>query len=347
MPSPEPTPYPENPILVRVTRGGVVESVHRGAYCVADVNGRVRASAGAIDHPVYTRSSIKSLQALALLEGGGAERCALQDVELALMIASHSGEAEHTAVVEEFLRRLGFSVADLRCGTHPPFDARVRAELQQRGAAPSALHNNCSGKHAGFLALAQHLDEPPARYLDPRGRTQTLVRATLAEVTGAPAATLVPGIDGCSAPTYRLPLRVLATAFARLTNPDGLSSARQTSARRLTRVAAEHPVLISGSHQCLDTEILRVSRGRLFPKIGAEAVHAIGFVGAGLGLALKIDDGGARALNPLVLGLLEELGLARPEELAGLSTFRERQLRNAAGLAVGTLEPVVAGPLLP
>ena len=332
--------YPENPVVVRVLRAGTVESVHRGAWCLVDASGEVLAGAGHFEHACFVRSAIKTLQALPLFETGAAERFRFTDAEVALAISSHSGEACHTEVVRGTLERLGLGVRHLRCGAHPPTDEGARGELRARGEAPSALHNNCSGKHAGFLALAKHLEAPLETYLAPDSRGQTLVRAALSEVSEVPEHELVPGIDGRSAPTYRLPLRALATAFARIANPAALAPARRAHLARMTRVAAAHPELIGGTRKRIDTELLRATRGRLFPKIGAEAVHALGVVGGGRGLALKIDDGGERALPALLLGLLEALELAEPAELAQLAPWRERALYNFAGLEVGRIEPV-------
>lgn len=337
-----PDHYPANPVVVRVYRAGVVESVHRGAWCLADPEGKVLASAGDVEHPVFVRSAIKSIQALALFESGAAERFRFSDPEVALAISSHAGEPCHTETARRTLERLGLGVRHLRCGVHPPFDNQTREELRARGEAPSALHNNCSGKHVGFLALAKYLNVAPEDYLAPESRGQELVRRALSELSGVPERALVPGIDGCSAPTYRLPLRALATAFARMANPEALPPERRAFARRMTGAAAEHPVLVSGSRKCLDTDILKATGGRLFAKIGAEAVHAIGVVGGGRGLALKIDDGGVRGLHALVMGLIERLELAGTLELAQLAAWRETRLENFAGLEVGRIEAVLA-----
>ena len=291
---------------------------------------------------IFARSSIKSLQALPLFETGAVERFGFQDEEIALAIASHSGERCHTERVRATLERLDLSIDHLRCGPHPPTDDATRDELARRGEAPSALHNNCSGKHAGFLALALHLSAPLAAYLDPASAGQSLVRDALAEMTDLGARDLVPAIDGCSAPTYRLALRALATAFARVTNPDGLAAGRRDSCRRMVAVAGRHPVLIAGSKRRIDTDLLRASGGRLFPKIGAEAVHAVGAVGKERGLAVKIDDGGSRALHALVIALLEKLDLASAGELDALRSWRDNTLHNHAGLPVGRVEPIVA-----
>jgi len=334
--------YPENPVVVRVRRAGEVESVHRGAWCLVDDSGTVLAGAGAWDAPFFARSSIKALQALPLLESGAAERFSFSDEELALAIASHGGEACHTEIVGRTLQRLGLEPQHLLCGAHAPLDDAARAGLRARGAAPSTLHNNCSGKHAGFLALSRHLDQPRETYLEPAGAVQVAVREVLSALTDRKSAELVPALDGCSAPTYRLPLSALATAFVRVANPEGLPAERCAHFRRMTSAAGRYPVLIGASSKNIDTEILRATQGRLFAKIGAEAVHAIGVVGGRRALALKIDDGGPRALFALVMGLLEKLELASDAELARLAAWREHTLRNYAGREVGRIEPVIA-----
>ncbi|MEQ1894901.1 MAG: asparaginase [Planctomycetota bacterium] len=342
MTSPRPQrSFPDNPVLVRFLRGREVESVHRGAWCLVDPAGEVLAGAGDLGQRYFARSSVKALQALALLESGAAEHFQLSDEELAVVIASHAGEECHTAVVSRLLERLGLGVRHLRCGVHAPFDERTRKALRAAGETATALHNNCSGKHVGFLALAKHLGVPSESYLDPDSAGQKLVRAALAEMSGVSWDELAPEVDGCSAPTFRLPLAALATAFARLANPSELGPARRAAAERLTRVAGAHPVLIAGSARWLDTDLLRASGGRLFAKYGAEAVQAVGVVGGGRGFALKIDDGGLSALQAFVPAILERLGLLQLNELAALASWREMRLVNFAGLDVGRIEPVL------
>jgi len=280
MPTPS-APWPENPIVVRVRRGGVVESVHRGAWALVDLAGEVLAGAGSSAAPFFARSSIKSLQALPLVETGAAERFGLSPSELALTVASHGGEEIHTARVAALLARIGLSERDLACGAHPPSDAAARARLEAEGERPSQLHNNCSGKHAGFLALALHLGADPRTYLAPDSPGQTLVRRALAEMTDVPAEELVPAVDGCSAPTYRIPLRNLALAFARVSTPAALPPARRDACLRIADAVARHPELLAASSKRLCTDLVRASGGRLFPKIGAEAVYAVGLRGAG------------------------------------------------------------------
>ncbi len=341
MSSPSTNGYPENPVVVRVWRNREIESVHRGAWCMADSAGAVLASAGDFEAAFFVRSSIKPIQALPLLESGAADRFDFSDEELALTVASHSGESCHTERVGSLLRRLGLSESFLRCGAHEPMDPVARAELKQLGREPTQLHNNCSGKHAGFLALAKHLGVPLEDYLDPSSEGQELVRAALAELTNTPLERLVPAVDGCSAPAYRLSLRGLATAFARITSPRTLPSARAQNLERVTCAVARNPVLLAGSRGRLDTDLVRATGGRLLPKIGAEAIYAVGLCGGDRALAIKIDDGGTRGLFPLVVALLERLEFASPAEIEAVASWREAVLQNHAGLPVGRVEPVL------
>jgi L-asparaginase II len=327
-----------NPVLVRVVRGGAVESQHRGAFAVCDPDGSVAAAAGDVHTPVFARSSIKALQALPLVESGAADHFGFTPEELALAISSHDAEAQHTERVAALLGRLQLSVDDLRCGPQPPTDAEARRRLAERRERPSALHNNCSGKHTGFLALARHLSADPRHYLDPDAPVQEAVRRAVGEVCGLAPAALEHAIDGCSAPTFRLPLAALARAFARLAAPDSLPAPRGAAARRLLDAAAMHPALVAGEHKRLDTALLRATGGRLFPKIGAEAVYVIAARDRGQGLALKVDDGGWRGLFPLVVGLCRELGWLDRAEVEQLAEYAPGPYRNWAGLEVGHID---------
>ena len=338
--APEAEGLPQAPVLVHVRRGAHVESQHRGSWVVVDAEGAVLASGGHPEHPVYSRSAIKSLQALPLLESGAAERWALTDEELAVCVSSHEAEPCHTDTVLGLLAKIGLGVGDLRCGPQVPGDLEVRRRLAVEGAAPSPLHNNCSGKHAGFLALAVHLGAPPAEYLAPDGAVQRLVRRSVLELAGLEPAQVTLGTDGCSAPTFRFPLTHLALAFARLAKPAGLAPERRAHCERLRAAVAARPELVAGSRGRLDTDLVRASGGRLFAKIGAEAVYAVGEAGGGRALAVKIDDGGRRALAPLVLALLERFDFLAPAELAALAPWTDPTLRNRAGLDVGRTEVV-------
>jgi L-asparaginase II len=338
--NPTPPEYPDNPILVRRLRGERVESVHRGAWVLVDLDGRVLDGAGAVEAPVFARSSTKALQALACVESGAADRFGFDEAQLALACASHNGEHRHTEVVARMLEATGSAVSDLRCGAHAPYDAEASEALRESGNEPTAIHNNCSGKHAAFLALARHLGDEVSGYLDPGCRSQQLVRAAVQEMTGASDGELEVAVDGCSAPTFRLPLTRLAHGFARFANPEGLEPGRRVACERLASAVAHHPDLIGASRNQVCSDIARVTGGRLFPKIGAEAVYVIGDRGGERALALKMDDGSKRGLHPLLVDLLRRFEFIDAEEQRALSAWEAGPLRNWAGLEVGRAEVI-------
>jgi L-asparaginase II len=333
--------YPDNPVLVRVWRGDAVESQHRGAWVLIDTAGRILEGAGEWSRPIFVRSSAKFLQALPLLETGAAGRFGFTDEEVTLALSSHNGEACHTDAVRSLLARLGLSIGHLKCGPQPPGDPEARARLRADGLEPTALHNNCSGKHAGFLALALHLGVPPDRYIDPESAGQALVREAVLEMSGVSPGELSTAVDGCSAPTFRMPLTGLATAFARVANPGGLPAPRRAACERMLASVAAHPVLLAGSHQRICTDIVRATKGRIFPKIGGDAVYGIGVRGADRGLAIKMDDGSSRGLHALIVGLLRRFRFAADAELSTLAEWEQKTLRNWAGLEIGRTEVLV------
>lgn len=329
---------PANPILVRVRRGAFVESVHRAAFTVRDADGRAVDGLGDTRSRMFARSAIKALQALPLIETGAADRFGLSSADLALSISSHNAEAQHTERAAAMLERLGLDASALRCGSQSPGDPAARQALKEADAKPTALHNNCSGKHAGFLTLGAHLGADPARYLDASDAVQSLVRTAVGEMCDADPASLTFAIDGCSAPTWRLSLDAMATAFARLVEPDALEPGRAAAARRLIEAGVRHPELVAGEHKRLDTALMRVSDGNLFCKVGAEAVYLIANRERGHGLAIKVDDGGYRGLFPLVVGLCVHLGWLERDRAERLTGFAPGPHTNWAGLEVGTIE---------
>ena len=330
--------YPENPVLVRVYRGDEVESQHRGTWVVCDADGTVLDGMGSWKVPIFTRSSVKSLQALPLLETGAAARFGYTDPDVALALASHNAEAQHTEGVSRMLARVGLDARALQCGSQTPGDPEARNALREAHAKPTALHNNCSGKHAGFLALTVHLGADPEHYLDPDSPAQKLVRAAVLDMTGVADRDMYTAVDGCSAPTFRMPLSALATSFARVSNPEGLAPARRAACERMLEAVAANPALIAGNYQRICTDIARVTRGRLFPKVGGEAVYAIGVRGAGRALAIKIDDGNYRGMHPVIVELLRRFGFATKAELAALESWEEKHITNWSGLEVGRTE---------
>ncbi|MEZ5216200.1 MAG: asparaginase [Ilumatobacteraceae bacterium] len=327
----------DNPILTRIFRDGRLESMHRGAWVLVDTAGNIVDCAGDPEQQLFPRSASKSLQALPLLESGASDAYGFDDRHLALALASHSGEDVHVEVASDGLRRLGLDESALQCGPQRPRDSRSNEPA-------SRILNNCSGKHVGFLATAMQLGDAPDRYLQPNSAVQRAVGAAVAEVTGLGVADLGVAIDGCSAPTFRLPLRNLALGLGRVaTPPDDWSPVRRDACRRLTAAASRHPVLVAGTWDRLCTRLLQVSSGRVFGKIGAEGVYVFGVVDADLGFAGKIDDGGVRGLHYVVLDVLARHALLGSDELAVLrAEFAPEVLTNWDGIEVGTVE--VCGP---
>ncbi|MFT5058993.1 MAG: L-asparaginase II [Planctomycetota bacterium] len=328
----------DNPILARIQRGSWVESVHRGAWVVADSQGQVLQGSGGYGNPVFARSAVKALQALPLVESGAAEHFRYSEADLALALSSHNGETQHTDRVAEILQRVGLTQSALLCGTTQPGDRGAREALRASKSAASALHHYCSGKHAGFLALATHMAVPPEQYLEGDCASQVVVREAVLEMTGIANEELTVAIDGCSAPTFRLPLVALARAFAAFTSPQGLSSTRRATCERLVAAVRDHPELIAGSKGRLCTDLSKVSNGMLFPKVGAEGVYVVGRVGHDQALAVKMDDGGLRGLQAVTVELMAHLNWLDPEAIDTLSKYRAHLQRNDAGLETGALE---------
>ncbi|HET8728323.1 MAG TPA: asparaginase, partial [Alphaproteobacteria bacterium] len=237
------------PITVEVTRGGMVESRHRALAVIADPEGRVLNRWGDHERRIYPRSAVKALQALPLVESGAADAFGLDEEELALACASHNGETVHTEKVAAWLARIGLSPDDLECGAHAPYDAETARALTRRDKAPSPLHNNCSGKHAGFLAVARHKGERTKGYIDFTHPVQQRILGVLEQMTGQDLSHAPRGIDGCSIPTIGVPLGALAMAMARLADPSGLPDRRAEAATRLRAAWGGKPYMVAGRNR--------------------------------------------------------------------------------------------------
>lgn len=327
-----------NPVVVEVTRGDRVESEHRGAGAVVDADGGVVFAFGDIDRPVYPRSAVKALQTLPLVESGAADRLALGDAEIALACASHSGEAAHVALASAMLARVGRGADVLECGAHWPLGEAAARALARSGATPSALHNNCSGKHAGFVCLACADGVDPAGYVLPGHPVQRAVTEALSQVTGARLDAENRAVDGCAIPAYAIPLRALALGFARFATGTGLARARARAATRIRAAVAAHPWAVAGVGR-FDTDVMTRLGASAFTKTGAEGVYCAALPDLGLGLAVKADDGGRRAAEVTIAALLRRFGGFG----APLDRFVAQRLVNWNGTPVGVLRP--AGPV--
>jgi len=330
-----------NPILAETTRGSWVENRFRGAFVVSDAQGRVIASAGDIDRPIFPRSAVKSMQAIALVTSGAIDRFELSDEELALACASHLGEDIHVEGVTRFLSHIGLGIGDLECGAHQPNFSASREALRARGEQPSAVHNNCSGKHSGMLAVAEALGVPTAHYVDRDHPVQQAVRAGIETVIGEPLSIERSGTDGCSIPTWAAPLRAFARGFARMATGEGLPAPIAAGAHRIFDAATRHPELVGGTGS-LDTDAMRAFGGRLFQKGGAEGVQCGAVRNKGWGYALKVDDGNMAASHAMVATLL--LAIADPDaaQAAVLARFARQLISNVRGLVVGELHATAA-----
>lgn len=332
-------------MLAVATRSGRVESWHRGAVAVV-YEGELVLAVGDVQREIFARSVVKPLQALPFLERGLDAALQLPPEEVAVMCASHDGAPRHLAAVRSFLARGGLGEEQLGCGPHPPFDADSRLELLRTGQRPGKVHNNCSGKHTGFLHLAAACGDDLAGYLDPDCRSQREVNAAVAAMAGlvGPVPT---GVDGCGAPTFLLPLTALALAFCRLANPAGLPAVRAAACRRILAAVGFAPALLAGERR-LCTALLRQWPGRAFAKNGAEGVYAVALApdparprwpGA-LGLAVKIDDGSERGYQPVVVDLLVRLGALPPALPKEVATFAPIAIDNTQHKHVGDVRCV-------
>jgi L-asparaginase II len=337
-----------NPVLVEALRGGIVESMHRGALAIVDADGAVHTAIGDIERPVFPRSAVKVLQALPLVASGAADALGLTDEELALACASHGGEPMHTKVAASMLAKAGLDVTALECGTHWPYhDGAIKA-LAAAGAAPSALNNNCSGKHAGFVCLGCHLGgrararEFVRGYVQPDHPVMREVGAALAAATGCDLGHAARGTDGCSIPTYAIPLRHLAHAFARVATGVGLAPDHALAAVRLRQAVARAPQMAAGTGR-FDSRVMALLGERVFCKVGAEGMYCAALPGPGLGVAIKMDDGNtARACEVVMAAVIGALVALADGEAALLASLADAPLVNWNGIEVGRLRAAAA-----
>ncbi len=339
-----------NPVLVNALRGSIVESMHRGAIAIVDADGAVHTATGDIERPVFPRSAVKVLQALPLVQSGAAERFGLVDEELALACASHGGEPRHAETAAGMLAKAGVDVQALECGTHWPYHDGSIKVLAAAGASPSALHNNCSGKHAGFVCVGCLMAADRGAdvrgflrgYVQPDHPVMREVTASLESTTGYRLADAARGVDGCSIPTYAVPLRHLAHAFAKVATGVGLSAGQAVAARRLRRAVAAAPFMVAGSGR-FDTRVMQALGERVFCKVGAEGVHCAALPELGLGVAIKMDDGNnARAVEVVMAAVIRRLLPLEGEAAALLQSLADVPLRNWNGIEVGRLQAAEA-----
>jgi L-asparaginase II len=319
-----------NPVLIELTRGTRVESRHAGSLAIVRADGTRLGSLGDIDAPVFPRSAVKMLQAIPFVESGALQRFGLGLPEVAIACASHSGTPRHVRVVEQLLVRAGLTPAALACGAHEPLDPQAARALARAGTPPVALHNNCSGKHAAMLATAAHRGEPIEGYWRAEHLVQSRIREVLEDLTGTALTAGACAIDGCSVPSWAIPLAALARGFARFAAQERLAPARAEACRLIAAAAFAHPDLVAGPNR-LDTRVMQELPGQMLMKSGAEGVYCGALIPRGLGFALKIDDGAKRAAEAVAGHLVAS------QHPAVRALAPDAALKNVRGLRVGTI----------
>jgi len=328
-----PTP---NPVLIKALRGNSVESIHRGSFVVVNARGEEKLSAGDIENPVFPRSGVKPIQALALIETGAAKRFGLGHANLALACGSHNGETTHTEIIENWLKKVQCGVDDLVCGPSLPWTQEGKKLLFENGKTGTSLHDNCSGKHTAFLSIAKHLGYPTLGYNRLDHPVQKLVIQILEEMTGLELFKAPMGIDGCGIPTIAIPLSKLALAMARLGDPHDQCKERQASCSRIRRAIAAEPYLFGGKNRFCTRVIDALGESALV-KTGAEGIYCATLTKIGLGVAIKIDDGGRRGAEAVMMRLLIKLGVLTENAKGRLLNLLEPPIFSRSGEVVGLI----------
>jgi len=323
-----------DPIVVEVTRGARIESRHLVSASVVDGDGVEIVGFGDTLTPVFPRSAIKAMQAVPLIESGAADSLGLGDKELALASASHSGEIAHVELASSMLKACGLDENALECGSHWPLNVDATIALAGGSGRPSSLHNNCSGKHAGFLCLCCETGIDHRHYVEAEHPAQEMVRRTVEDITGFEHSDVNSAIDGCSIPTYAVPLKNLAQGVARMITGVGLETRRAQAARRVINACMAEPYFVAGTDRAC-TKLMSLAPGRVFAKVGAEGVYCAAIPETGMAIALKCHDGTVRAAEACVAWLLAQQ-IERDGALqAELIKLSNPKVMNWKGLDVG------------
>jgi L-asparaginase II len=325
-----------NDILVKLYRNKTTESVHHGSAAVVDSVGKLLYSAGDPKLVTFLRSSAKPLQAIAVVESGAAEAFGFTGQEIAIISGSHNGEEKHTRVVRSILKKIGLKMSHLQCGTHVPhYYTALGITPTQRKFSP--LQHNCSGKHAGMLAVCVYKGWDLKNYLNPRHEVQKLILGKIAELCEYPERKIGIGIENCGAPTFALPLRNMAIGFSKLKSLKAKDKITSRSIHMVTDSARKYPEMISGRGR-LDYRLALASKGNLLAKAGAEALHCAVIWNKGYGVAVKIMDGSRRASAPASIEIYRQLGVLNRSQLKTLADLATAGIQDHKGRMVGFLK---------
>ncbi len=331
-------------ILAQVIRGETVESIHRGHISAVDGDGNEFVSVGDPSMVTYFRSAAKAFQFIPCLTSGAADRFEFADNEIAIAVASHSGEQVHVEIAKRLLKKIGLAESDLRCGIHAPFYDKESRRMIAAGERPTVFHNNCSGKHTAMLALAKHIDAGLDDYDSAESRVQKRILRCVSDFSGVPESEIAIGVDGCGVPSFALPLSGMARSFSNLAAPSNFHSTVQSAAKRIVAAMIKYPELIGGTER-LDTILMNAASGKIISKVGAEGVWLCGILPSekfptGLGIALKIEDGDDLYSRSVVaIEILRHLGILKPDDLTELSPM---PIKNRRGEQVGRIEAKLA-----
>ena len=326
----------QNPVTVEVTRGKLVESRHRGMGIVVDGDGKTVFAFGDVESGVFPRSACKAMQALPLVESGAADAYGFGNRQLALACASHSGEDEHVALAASMLERAGRDASALECGAHWSSDQATLIHQARTLEKPNALHNNCSGKHSGFVCTCAHVGYEVEGYVDYDHPLQADIRATMESLTGATLGHDNCGIDGCSIPSYAIPLRGLAHGFARMVTGQGLEPIRAKASRRLLEACMAEPFYVAGTKRAC-TKLMQVAPGKIFAKTGAEGVFVAALPEQGVAMAVKCEDGTTRAAEAMIFALIARYFDKAGETHQALMAMANKSMKNWNGIHVGDI----------
>ena len=325
-------------IVLRYTRAGHVENIHRGDVAAVNCAGKIISSVGNANLPMFWRSAAKPFQALPFVRNGGLEKYNLSDEELAVLVSSHSGEDNHVALVRGILAKLGLDESVLDCGVLRPLHGKTYKKMLIAGEPITAVHNQCSGKHSQIIALAMMLGVPYEGYTKPEHEAQKLIFKHVAMASKVPEDKLEIGIDGCGVPVFYLPLYNMALAYARLSTPQrGDWGEYEVAATKIRDAMSKYPQVVSGTGR-IDLAVPEITKGRIIAKIGSDAVYCLAVKDEDVGIAFKIEDGSFAAVTPMVIAVLKHLNLLTKDESAELDEKFPPILKNHRGEIIGTIE---------
>jgi L-asparaginase II len=325
---------------VEVVRGGIVESRHSVHVAVSDEHGRMVAAIGDEASLTYYRSAAKPMQALPLVEEGVFEAIGMSMAELALCCASHEGEPEHVAGARSILAKAGADESLLRCGAHVPFSPAAARALSEAGEEPGRIHSNCSGKHAGMISLATGMGWDPVDYHLASHPVQRRMIDEVVRWSGLPEDDIVTGVDGCGVVCFAVPLGDMAKSFASFV----AAADRGEPAATVVEAMTSHPFMVGGTGRSC-TDVMATAGDRVFVKLGAEGVYGGGIRNRGLGFAIKVADGGRRAVEVALIRVLSELGALTPAEVDVLGRYGHPEVLNTRGEVVGEIRAAFSLPV--